>query len=370
MFPDFTHESTQLQNRILDTESLEPGLRTLVEAILDRRDLPERLARLALTFRKQRDRNDSLTLAGAARAMSPHDPLVQALTDWVVRRHVPLWHFRIVHDEQRNRAYADALRQFVKPGMTVFEIGTGTGLLAMLAAQAGARHVYTCEVEPPVAEAAREIIARNGFADRITVIEKDAMQIRIGQDLPERADLFVAEIVDNNLLGEQILQLTEFARARLLKPDAILLPHTVVAMGMVVRGSGSQQTCRMATVMGFDLSPFNRFSPQTVNAGLGGGDFDALSDCRELFAFDLTRDQPKMEESRKVSLMCTHSGVADGVLRWHRLDFGEGIVFENRPPQTSCWCPQLHLFRQPRTLVHGEEVSISFYHDRERLIIL
>ena len=113
----------------------------------------------------------------------------------------------------------------------MFEIGTGTGLLAMLAARAGARHFYTCEAEQPVAEAARDIISRNGLSERITVIAKSAEKIRLVEDLPERADLFVAEIVDNSLLGERVLPLTELARARLLKPGAVLLPRAIAAMG-------------------------------------------------------------------------------------------------------------------------------------------
>lgn len=353
-----------------DPEALEPGIRALVKAIEEQPDLPERLARMALTFRKKKERGDGVLLAREARRMSPDDPLIQVLTDWVVRRHVPLWHFPLVHDELRNQAYAEALERFVKPGMTVLEIGTGTGLLAMLAARAGAKHVYTCEAEPPVAEAARAVIAHNGLADRITVIAKNATELRIGTDLPERADLFVAEIVDNGLLGEGVLSLTEHARAHLLKDEAVLLPHTISAVGMLVSGAGYRKSYRMGEVMGFDLSPFNRFSPPTVGTVTGGGRADALSGCCELLRLDLTRDHPKMREAQTVTLTADRDGIADGVLRWLRLDFGGGICFENRPPQESAWFPQLHLFREPRPVVRqGEPVALSVQHDRKRVFI-
>jgi type II protein arginine methyltransferase len=354
---------------ILDPESLDPGLRTLVAAIENRPDLPERLARMAIAFRGKGQGRDARALAEAARRLSPDDLQIQALTDWSIRKQAPLWHFPLVHDEIRNQAYADALHHFVKPGMTVFEIGTGTGLLAMLAARAGAAHVYTCETQPAVAEAAREIIARNGLGERITVIAKNATELRIGSDMPERADLFVAEIVDNSLLGEGVLPLTEYARAELLKPDAILLPRAISAIGMLVSGDDYRQNYRMDDVMGFDLTPFNRFAPSVVATGPGGGRPDPLSQARELLTLDLTIHQPAMKAPQTRMLTADREGVADGILRWHRLDFGAGIQFENCPPSLSAWHPQLHLFRTPRQVKSADKVSLSIFHDRERLYI-
>jgi len=35
----------------------------------------------------------------------------------------------------------------------------------------------------------------------------------------------------------------------------------------------------------------------------------------------------------------TRAGRAEAILRWLRLDFGDDILFENRPPQRSAWDP-------------------------------
>lgn len=48
---------------------------------------------------------------------------------------VPDWHFNMVNDEPRNAAFAAAIASLVKPEQRVLEIGTGSGLLAMLAAR-------------------------------------------------------------------------------------------------------------------------------------------------------------------------------------------------------------------------------------------
>jgi predicted RNA methylase len=353
---------------VLDLPRLSPTAQAFVNAIADRSDLPLRLANMSLFLKEKSPKADARALARAAQALAPGDYRIRVLTDWLNRREAPLWHFGIIHDRLRNETYARALEHFVNPGMTVFEIGTGTGILAMLAVKAGAEHVYTCERRQDVAEAARDIIARNGLSDRITVIHKDAMAVEVGVDLPERADLFVAEIVDNTLLGEGVLPLTERARHHLLKPEAILLPREVSAMGFLITGKGHHEHYRMDTAMGFDLTPFNRFTPVEIHAGKGGGEFEPLTDAVELIRFDLHQDAPS-EDTQRVRLTAHTPGTAESLMRWLKLDFGEGILFENRPPLHSSWDPHLHILPTPRPLEAGQTVEIEIHHNRDRLFI-
>ncbi len=357
----------------LDLQSLTRGARQRVLALADQPDLARCLARLALVYQGQEEpgsqQADALALARAAQRLGSADHEVMVLTDWLTRREAPLWHFRIVHDHLRNEAYARALQRDVKPGMTVFEIGTGTGLLAMLAARAGAAHVYTCERSADVAQVARAIVARNGLADRVTVIAKDAHDLKLGEDLPARADLFVAEIVDNSLLGEDVLPLTELARARFLKPEALLLPCEIATLGYLTDGQGRAQNYRVDEVMGFDLSPFNRFSPVELDAGTPAEGYEPLSEPALLAHFDLHRDHPA-ESGRRVSLTATRAGRAQALMRWLRLDFGGGIVFENRPPQASSWDAHLHVLPERRQLAPGDRCELDISHDRRRIVIL
>lgn len=64
-----------------------------------------------------------------------------------VRRAVPRWHWEMLHDEERAELYDRAIRRAVAsdPGSLVLDIGAGSGLLAMMAARAGARQVVACE---------------------------------------------------------------------------------------------------------------------------------------------------------------------------------------------------------------------------------
>jgi predicted nicotinamide N-methyase len=128
-------------------------------------------------------------------------------------------HVRMLNDRVRTTRFLAAIDRVVRDGDVVVDIGTGTGILAIAAARAGARHVYAIE-EGSIGEAAKDMFAANGLADRITLIRGRSTQI----DLPERADVLVSEILGNDIFDESILETTRDANERLLKPAARLVP--------------------------------------------------------------------------------------------------------------------------------------------------
>ena len=134
----------------------------------------------------------------------------------------PVEHARMLHDDRRTDDYIAALRQAVRPADIVLDIGTGSGVLAIAAARAGARHVYAVEASD-IADVAERVFAANGVQDRVTLIRGWSRDIK----LSEPADLLVAEVIGNEPLEEEILETTLDARRRLLKPGARLIPHTL-----------------------------------------------------------------------------------------------------------------------------------------------
>ena len=134
----------------------------------------------------------------------------------------PVEHARMLHDDRRTRDFISALTAAVRPGDVVLDIGTGSGVLAVALARAGARRVYAIEASDIAAVAAR-VFEANGVTDRVTLTPGWSRQI----ELPERADLLVAEIIGNEPLEEEILETTLDARRRLLKPTARLVPHAL-----------------------------------------------------------------------------------------------------------------------------------------------
>jgi precorrin-6B methylase 2 len=138
---------------------------------------------------------------------------------------------RMLEDRVRTSRFIDAIRRTVRPGDVVVDLGTGSGVLAVAAAQAGAKRVYAIEVRP-IAEVAARFFQGSGFSDRITLIRGNSTEI----SLPERADVLVSEMIGNDPLAEQILETTRDAVARLLKPETRLIPSAlrIHAMPIVV----------------------------------------------------------------------------------------------------------------------------------------
>jgi SAM-dependent methyltransferase len=81
-------------------------------------------------------------------------------------------------------------------GKTVLDVGTGTGILAFFAVQAGARKVYAVEASES-AVMARLLIEANRFSDKIEVIQSKLEDVT----LPEKVDIIISEPI-GFLLGK------------------------------------------------------------------------------------------------------------------------------------------------------------------------
>lgn len=106
----------------------------------------------------------------------------------------------------------------------VLDIGTGTGLLAMLAVSHGADTVVACEMFGPVAECAAKIIEANSFANQIKLIKKKSSELTVGEngDLPRKANILVTEVFDTELIGEGAIAIFNHAHSVLLEVSHFL----------------------------------------------------------------------------------------------------------------------------------------------------
>lgn len=79
-------------------------------------------------------------------------------------------HKLMIQDSPRTEAYKNAIlsNRSLFEGKTVLDVGTGTGILSIFCAQAGAAKVYAVEASR-TAEIARELIEENHFSDIIEV---------------------------------------------------------------------------------------------------------------------------------------------------------------------------------------------------------
>ena len=93
-----------------------------------------------------------------------------------------------------------ALEDLVRPGMTVFDVGTGSGVLAIVAAKLGAKRVEAVDFDPVAVRVARENVRQNGAEDIVRTERSDLLKSVAGE-----ADLIIANIIADiivRLFGE------------------------------------------------------------------------------------------------------------------------------------------------------------------------
>ena len=319
------------------------------------------MAMLCTVLRDRGLSDDAVELALAAVEAEPDNLEVRDLVATTLTRGVPKWHVPMLHDQARNRAYADALERVVRPGMIVLEIGTGAGLLSLLAARLGAQ-VYTCEGNPVVASAARIIARQNGLDNRIKVISKISSDLRIGEDLPERADLLMSELFDDTLFADGIVEFIDDAKNRLLKPEAPVLPQQAELRLCLAAFDVPDKHRPLAIVEGFDLSAFNVLAPR-ASSHLRAAKVGAEPRSAPLSALkkDFSQPVPFGDDSDLLQFR-SDGGMVNGVAQWLRVQFFEDLVFENSPfspPPRSHWGSPLTPFATAIETQPGDEVGVK-----------
>jgi predicted RNA methylase len=304
----------------------------------------------------------SRRLASAREAFSAvhytHGPL-KALTDIAVAT-VPRWHFAMLNDGERNNAFAAAMGRRIQPGSHVLDIGTGTGLLAMMAADAGAGRVTTCEMNPLLAELARQVIAENGMSGTITVIDKKSTDLVIGRDLEKPADLIVSETVDCGLIGEGLFPTMRHARSELLADGGQLLPETARIYGSLIESQAIIGLNHVDIAGGYNVRLLNYVATRGhFPVRLSTWPHRVLSDPALIAAFDIRTD-PLTDDHRAVAFPVIASGLCHAAIVWFELDLDDKVTLCNGPRNSSShWMQALLLFEWPVPVVAGSEITVD-----------
>ncbi|NLZ44701.1 MAG: 50S ribosomal protein L11 methyltransferase, partial [Clostridia bacterium] len=88
------------------------------------------------------------------------------------------------------------LQEVIRGGETVYDIGTGSGILALAAAGLGAARVTAVDIDPVAVEEARRNVRRNKMTGRIRVIQGNLLE-----NLEPGADLVVINIIAETIIG-------------------------------------------------------------------------------------------------------------------------------------------------------------------------
>jgi protein arginine N-methyltransferase 7 len=328
------------------------------------RGKPREMAMLCALLRDRGHHADALAIGEAAIAAAPDDLALRTKVRTALSSRVAGFHGPMLLDHVRNAAYARAIEQVVRPGMLVLEIGAGSGLLALIAARAGAE-VVTCEQNPIIAAAARIIVERNGFAGRVRIVPKRSDTMTIPGDLPRLADLVIHEIFGGQLFDEGVTGALDDARRRLLTPGAPSLPRGAAVRCALVASNAAGAEAGFADVHGFDLSPFELLvrPVRSIWANVRRG-LDRRSAPASALRMDYDSPPPFGAESETIVLESA-GGRIDGIVQWIEIRFADGALLENDPfgegPDSS-WAATYQAFPEPMETQPGDKIAVTLRH--------
>lgn len=271
-------------------------------------------------------------------------------------------HKMMLKDRARCEAYQQALARWVKPSDIVLDMGAGTGILSMFAAQAGARKVYAVE-RTGIVEVTRKLISDNGFADRIEVIQGDMEEV----ELPEKVDVLVSEWMGGYGVDENFLPALVVARDRWLKPGGKVLPEAVSAWIAPVCDSQLERNRRfwLSQPYGIDLG--------LIEGTIGGqvswfrhniGPDSLFAEPQQMWTTDIYQcsfEQTLAPFRASLQFPILRQGRFNALAAWFEADFGDGIILSTAPdaPET-CWGRTVFSFNECLAIRPGEQVEVEF----------
>uniref|UniRef100_UPI0040482DB1 tetratricopeptide repeat protein n=2 Tax=Roseivirga sp. TaxID=1964215 RepID=UPI0040482DB1 len=300
-----------------------------------------------------------------ALALAPNNVGVKQSLSRVLSRFVPPWHLKMLADHERNDAFEKAIKKAINANSVVLDIGTGSGLLSMMAAKYGAKQVFSCETSPHIAEVADRIIENNGFKKKVKVFNLKSTQLT-ERELTEKPNLIVAEIFDAGLIGEMAIPSFRHALKELCAENCQVIPAKAQVMGRLLHLPSSASVNPMKSISGFDLSPFDLFRvpKEYISEDLKLSHHKFLSDEFNIVDFDFMHlGDPIPENSFKSKLLrieASDTGALHGVAFWFNLILDDETELSSRPDRlNNHWGQALFFFEQHREVKKGEMVELN-----------
>jgi len=279
-------------------------------------------------------------------------------------------HVEMLDDRVRVHTFLSAIEEVVQDGDVVVELGTGTGVLAVGAAKAGAKRVLAIEASG-ISESARRVIADNGVGDRVEIVRAWST----GAGMSEKGDVFVSEMIGNDPLAEGILELTIDARRRFLADDARFIPARILLFAVPVdlpdevlrkrtfteealAGWEAEYGIGFSALRAATADVWERFieEPPIV------ANWPWLSRPVQLLEIDLgTVESPDVDASATVTV--EREGVASGAVLFWKAEMGDGSVLSLDPRTADVanhWLTPVWVNRTGVPVAAGDEIEVSY----------
>lgn len=247
---------------------------------------------------------------------------------------------RMLADQPRMAFYQAAIARHIQPGDRVVDLGTGTGILAALAARRGAAHVYAID-HSEILQHARTLAKANRI-ENVEFIATHSMDFTV----EEPVDVILHEQMGDCLFDEAMVANVTDLRNRLLKPGGLILPGRFEFYCEPIKINDARLVPFIweLNVQGYDYSCLERNRPQEpgyyhlVSSDLGLVDH-FLGEPEPVLTIDLqTLDEADMPHEITFTRTVVNAGRLDGYAVYFRarvdcdLSISSGPLDRRRAP--------------------------------------
>ena len=273
---------------------------------------------------------------------------------------------RMVSDRPRTSAFAAAICETVQTGDVVLDVGTGTGILAMMAAKAGAKKVYGIDVTD-IADVATELAKINGLADKVQFLRGAADDLILDQ----KVDLLISEWLGHTAFSEGMLHAVLAARDHNLAPTGRMMPHQVRVLIAPLdepilynaEGPGFWRKrihdLDFSILQGVELSQGRAMQIKVDAAAL-------LAPGESIIELNLqTASIDDVCSDCRLEFVAIRDGVLNGFCIWFEADLSRSVTLDTGPFSPETHWAQTYVSFAPRPVRAGEklEVVVDFCYD-------
>ncbi len=240
---------------------------------------------------------------------------------------------RMLADQPRMAFYQAAIARHIQPGDRVIDLGTGTGILAALAARRGAAHVYAID-HSAILRHATTLAAANRI-ENVEFIATHSTEFSV--DAP--VDVIVHEQMGDCLFDEAMVANVTDLRDRLLKPGGLILPSIFefYCEPLKVNDRRFVPFIWDLNVHGYDYASLERHRPQEpgyyhlVSSDLNLVDH-FLGEPEPVLAIDLhTLNEAEMPHEIRFTRTVVNAGRFDGYAVFFRARVDDDLQLSSSP---------------------------------------
>lgn len=274
-------------------------------------------------------------------------------------------HEEMLKDQVRTLSYRQAIlkNKALFKDKIVLDVGCGTGVLSMFAAQAGAKHVIAVDMSN-IIEMAQKIIDLNGFSDKITLLRGKLEDVVLPYP---KVDIIISEWMGYFLLYESMLDTVLWARDHYLVEGGLIFPDkaTIHIAGIEDEQYKDEKIHYWENVYGFDYSPFIDIAMAEPLVDIVEKNAVATTSAT---IFEIDINTIKLEELayfNKFTLKATRDDLIHGLVSWFDIFFpydkeADKVVFSTGPhAHYTHWKQTVFYLSDVLDVKKGEEIEFT-----------